>query len=52
MDTEIMARAEFHFLAELNYFLPPNKRHVSFTHVFHVFKARTSIKGTTTQPPQ
>ena len=36
-----MATAEFNFLAELNYFLPPNKRHVSFS---HEFKGRTSIK--------
>ncbi len=36
-----MAKANFHFLAELNYFLPPSKRNISFT---HFFKGRTSIK--------
>jgi len=36
-----MAIAYFCFLAELNYFLPPSKRQVSFT---HFFKDRASIK--------
>lgn len=36
-----MAIAYFCFLAELNYFLPPSKRQVSFT---HFFKGRASIK--------
>lgn len=35
------AKADFHFYAELNDFLPPNKRQVSFT---HFFKEQTSIK--------
>ncbi len=36
-----MAKAVFRFSAELNDFLPPSQRQVSFT---HVFKERTSIK--------
>ncbi len=36
-----MARADFRFVAELNHFLPPNQRQVSFT---HFFKGRASIK--------
>ncbi|MBD0344659.1 MAG: Mut7-C ubiquitin/RNAse domain-containing protein [Coleofasciculus sp. Co-bin14] len=36
-----MAQADFHFHAELNFFLPPNRRQVSFT---HFFKGRASIK--------
>jgi hypothetical protein len=36
-----MARAEFRFHAELNFFLPPRKRQVWFT---HCFKDRPSIK--------
>lgn len=36
-----MAKAVFRFSAELNDFLPPSQRHVSFT---HVFKERASIK--------
>ena len=36
-----MAIAYFCFLAELNYFLPPSKRQVSFN---HFFKGRASIK--------
>ena len=38
-----MATANFRFLAELNDFLPPSKRRVSFT---HEFKERASIKDT------
>lgn len=38
-----MATAEFSFHADLNFFLSPNKRHVSFT---HYFKDRASIKDT------
>jgi hypothetical protein len=36
-----MAKADFHFYAELNDFLPPKKRHVTIT---HVFEERASIK--------
>ncbi len=36
-----MAQADFRFYAELNDFLPPSKRLVSFT---HIFEARASIK--------
>lgn len=36
-----MARADFRFHAELNYFLPPSQQQVSFT---HCFKGRASIK--------
>lgn len=38
-----MAKAEFRFFAELNFFLPPNKRDVSFA---HFFEERASIKDT------
>ncbi|HAZ47513.1 MAG TPA: twitching motility protein PilT [Cyanobacteria bacterium UBA11371] len=38
-----MAKAEFRFFAELNFFLPPNKREVSFA---HFFEERGSIKDT------
>ncbi|MCU0536878.1 MAG: Mut7-C ubiquitin/RNAse domain-containing protein [Hydrococcus sp. Prado102] len=38
-----MAQAIFCFQSELNYFLPPNKKGVSFT---HEFKERPSIKDT------
>ncbi|HEY9633304.1 MAG TPA: Mut7-C RNAse domain-containing protein [Coleofasciculaceae cyanobacterium] len=36
-----MAQADFRFHAELNFFLPPSRRQVSFT---HFFKGRASIK--------
>jgi hypothetical protein len=36
-----MAQAVFRFHAELNYFLPPSRRQVNFT---HLFKGRASIK--------
>ncbi|HEY9743629.1 MAG TPA: Mut7-C RNAse domain-containing protein [Coleofasciculaceae cyanobacterium] len=36
-----MSQAEFRFHAELNFFLPPNKRQVNFT---HCFEGRASIK--------
>lgn len=36
-----MARADFRFHGELNYFLPPSQQQVSFT---HCFKGRASIK--------
>ena len=36
-----MSRADFRFVAELNHFLPPSQRQVSFT---HFFKGRASIK--------
>lgn len=36
-----MAQADFRFYAELNYFLPPSRRLVSFA---HIFEARPSIK--------
>lgn len=38
-----MAKADFRFFAELNFFLPPNKREVSFA---HFFEERASIKDT------
>ncbi len=38
-----MAKADFRFHAELNHFLPPSKRQVSFT---HNFEERASIKDT------
>ncbi|MFE1748616.1 Mut7-C RNAse domain-containing protein [Coleofasciculus sp. H7-2] len=38
-----MAKADFHFYAELNDFLPRKKRHVTIT---HVFEERASIKDT------
>ncbi len=38
---EARARADFRFHAELNHFLPPSQRQVSFT---HFFKGRASIK--------
>ncbi len=38
-----MTKAEFRFFAELNFFLPPNKRDVSFA---HFFEERASIKDT------
>ena len=38
-----MAKAEFRFFAELNFFLPSNKREVSFA---HFFEERGSIKDT------
>lgn len=38
-----MGQADFCFHAELNYFLPPNKRQVSFA---HFFEERSSIKDT------
>ena len=38
-----MATAEFRFHTELNFFLPPRKKHVTFT---HYFKERPSIKDT------
>lgn len=38
-----MAKAEFRFYAELNFFLPPNKRAVNFA---HFFEERASIKDT------
>ena len=38
-----MAKADFHFYAELNDFLPHKKRHVTIT---HVFEERASIKDT------
>lgn len=37
-----MAQANFHFCAELNYFLPLSKKLVSFA---YIFKARSSIKN-------
>ena len=36
-----MAQANFHFYGELNYFLPPSRRLVNFT---HIFEARSSVK--------
>ncbi len=36
-----MAKADFRFFAELNFFLPPNRREVSFS---HFFEERGSIK--------
>lgn len=38
-----MSKADFHFYAELNDFLPHKKRHVTIT---HVFEERASIKDT------
>lgn len=38
-----MAQADFRFFAELNFFLPPNKREIGFA---HFFEERGSIKDT------